>query len=82
MNMAYIRKTYDVPARRGGRVAYIDSNPNGDGDIKIKGTITGSHCSYLRIRLDGESRSRLYHPNWNIEYLSDGAARSAGGDDA
>jgi len=67
--MQYIRKTYGVPAKRGGRVAYIDNNPNGDGDIKIMGTITGSRDAHLRIRLDGDRFSRNYHPTYNIEYL-------------
>lgn len=58
--MDYIRKYYNVPAKRGGRVEF-EGRP---------GTITGSVNGYLRIRLDGENRSRRYHPTWEIKYLN------------
>ncbi len=56
--MDYIRKAYGVPAKRGGRV-------NCEGR---HGVITGTRGPYLRIRIDGEKASRLYHPTWNIAY--------------
>jgi hypothetical protein len=59
--MEYIRKYYNVPAKRGGRVDY-------QGRL---GIITGSVNGYLRIRLDGEKHSRRYHPTWKIKYLSE-----------
>jgi len=58
--MDYIRRTYQVPAKRGGRIKY-------KGKL---GTITGSRGGYLRIRLDGESWINSYHPTFAIEYLS------------
>jgi hypothetical protein len=68
MTIDYIRKTYGVPAKRGGRVTYRDSNPNGDGDIEVKGTITGARDGHIRVRLDGDTFSRNYHPTWQIRY--------------
>ncbi len=59
MSMDYIRKTYDVPAKRGMRVC-------ADGD---NGVITGSSGTYLLIRLDGEKTSNRYHPTWFMQYL-------------
>lgn len=56
--MEYIRVTYGVPAKRGARVKYGGA----------PGIITGALSGYLRIRLDGENRSKLYHPTWNLEY--------------
>ncbi len=57
--MGYIRKAYGVLARRGLRVIAIGK----------PGVITGSRGAYLRIKLDGERRSRKYHPIWEIDYL-------------
>jgi hypothetical protein len=57
--MDYIRAAYGVPAKRGGRIQYR-------GQL---GTITGADGGYLRIRLDGEKRSKRFHPTWLIEYL-------------
>lgn len=59
--MAYIRRTYNVPAKRGVRVRHA-----GHGD----GVIVGSRGQCLRVRLDGENRSRTYHPTWAMEYLT------------
>ena len=61
MSLAQIRITRNVPAKRGGRV-FVRSR-------KMFGTITGSFGGYIRIRLDGEKRSRIYHPTWTISYL-------------
>lgn len=63
MSIAYIRKRYGVPAKRGGRVLF-DGKP---------GVITGTSAARLRIRLDGEKRSEIYHPTWLIAY-TDGAS--------
>jgi len=66
MGIAFIRKTYGVPAKVGARVEYCSTaGPR-------KGTITGTRYATLRIRLDGEKRSGLYHPKWNIRYLPEG----------
>lgn len=61
-NMEYIRKTYGVPARRGMRVI-------ADGK---EGIITGAKCDCrIRIRLDGYSSSRPWHPTWHMKYFDD-----------
>lgn len=67
MSLEYIRKTYSVPAYRGGRILF----DHGDGGGKCKGTITGSRGQYLTVRLDHSERSRpiTLHPTWNVEYL-------------
>ena len=65
MSMDYIRTTYGVPAKRGGRIAY------GFEGIGLRtGTIIGARGAYLRIRLDGEKVARNYHPDWNMIYLT------------
>lgn len=58
MSMAYIRRHYGVPAKRGMRVTAL-------GD---PGVITGSNDARLRIRLDGHRHAGLYHPTWRITY--------------
>lgn len=64
MSMKYIRDTYGVPAKRGMRVVLVED----DGRRRTGGTITGAKNAYLCVRLDGERRTRLYHPNHDIEY--------------
>lgn len=65
MSMAYIRKWYGVPAKRGMRVRY-----NGEGKLKAElGTITSACNLRLRIRLDGHKRSYIFHPTYGLEYL-------------
>jgi len=63
MSLQYIRDTYGVPAKRGGRVEYT---PNGN---RTRGTITGSSGQYLRVRLDGSKHSGRFHPTWEMRYL-------------
>ena len=58
--MEYIRKYYKVPAKRGCKVI-ANGKP---------GIITGSRGAHLRIRIDGEKGSRIYHPTWRMKYLS------------
>lgn len=62
--MAYIRRMYSVPAKRGGRVEYLAS----DGE-RMRGVIVGTKGALLRVRLDGARRSGLYHPTWHLVYL-------------
>ena len=68
MSLPFIRKTYNVPAKRGGRVRYTD----GDGVI-WNGAITSACGARLRILVDdrvpGYRGRMLLHPTWNIEYL-------------
>lgn len=63
MSMEYIRRTYNVPARRGCRIM---TKYHGK---YVKGVITGStNASWLRVRLDGERKSRTFHPD-GVAYL-------------
>jgi len=59
--MEYIRKFYDVPAKRGGRVVF-----DGRG-----GTIVSARNAHLRIRPDDGGRILLCHPTWRMEYLKE-----------
>ena len=63
MSMERIRKLYNVPAKRGGRVAY-----RGDGFMHL-GTIRSAKGLHLRIKLDMEKITYLFHPTWELEYL-------------
>jgi hypothetical protein len=58
--MEYIRKFYNVPAKRGARIIYGAS---------WYGTIVGSKGAYLRIRMDGENKIKSYHPTYLITYI-------------
>lgn len=75
MSMAYIRQTYGVPAKRGARVEYT-------GEISPTiGTVTGSEGARLRIRMDGEPHTGIYHPTWELRYLpATQAERDQGGE--
>jgi hypothetical protein len=66
MSMEYIRKHYDVPAKRGGRVRFT---PDGNRYLACEGVIVGSRGAYLRIRMGEEKRSGIYHPTYDLEYL-------------
>ena len=37
------------------------------------GVITGAHNQYIRVRLDGEKQSKIYHPTDGIVYKKGGA---------
>ena len=65
MSMQYIRDTYNVPAKRGGRVIYAGSGKD------VGGVITGTRGGCLRIRLDGDKFSCKFHPTWKIKYLTE-----------
>lgn len=68
MSMAYIRRTYGVPARRGGRLTYTDS----DGvkfHCTIKSATTSGHLMVLvDDRIPGYRGRMKLHPTWNVEY--------------
>jgi len=61
--MSYIRRYYNVPAKRGGRVLYTGWR------TPLYGTIKSARGGYLRILLDGDTRTGSFHPTWEIEYL-------------
>lgn len=58
MSLQYIRDTYRVPAKRGGRVEF-QGRP---------GTITSTDGARLRVRLDGDRRNVILHPTWEVTY--------------
>lgn len=62
--MDWIRRSYNVPARIGGRVIYAG------GKERQYGTILGAKNGRLLIRLDGAAKTGFYHPTWNLEYLA------------
>ena len=57
--MEYIRKTYGVPAKRGGRVELRG----------VSATIKSAQGGRLRILKDGEKHIVIVHPTWEIKYL-------------
>lgn len=63
MSMSYIRESYGVPARKGGRVTWSPSV-----GVQMTGIIVGTRAQYLRVRFDGEKVARTLHPTWSIEY--------------
>lgn len=63
MGLAYVRKTYGVSAKRGGRVEYT-----GAGYPEF-GTICGASGAHLSIRLDGKKHAMPFHPTWKLRYL-------------
>jgi hypothetical protein len=67
MSMAWVRKNYRVPAKRGGRVEYT-----GEGKPEL-GTIRSASGGYVHIQLDGVKRTMPFHPTWELRYL-DGSA--------
>ncbi len=69
MTAEYVRSTYRVPAKRGGRVEYRLER----GGV-LRGVIT-SATHYVRIRFDGETRSRTLHPKEHGLVYLDGEAK-------
>lgn len=70
MSMDYVRKTYGVPAKRGGRIRFTgDCEP-------IEGTIL-SATHRLRVRFDGSKARVWLHPTWCVEYLDSTPAGAA-----
>lgn len=63
MSLSYIQDYYGVPAKIGQRVT-AHGKP---------GVITGAHNQYIRVRLDGEKQSKIYHPTNGIVYEKGGA---------
>lgn len=72
--MEYIRRTYGVPAKRGMRIEYMSGR---DYEL-MDGTIVGSKGGYLRIRLDGNRHSGLFHPTYNLVYFTPNGRHSTG----
>lgn len=72
MSMATIRRQYKVPAKRGGRLCFTDTN-----GVKFFCTIKSARDGHLRVLVDdrvlGYRGRMLLHPTWNVEYLEGGA---------
>jgi hypothetical protein len=77
MSMAWVRKYYSVPAKRGGRVEYTAKW--NDQTRSRFGTIRSASNGRLNIQLDGEKHASQFHPTWELRYLtpSTGAQDSA-----
>ena len=65
MSMEYIRKTYGVPAKRGGNILFRKCIH----DLPAKGVIVGARGQYLRVRFVGNLGIYSLHPTWMVEYL-------------
>lgn len=63
MSIEYIRETYKVPAKIGGRVRYTGSA------CAMLGTITGTRSAHIIVKLDEKEDARPFHPTWEMEYL-------------
>lgn len=72
MSLDYIRRIYNVPAYRGGRVRYT-------GDGEQYGTICSASGGHINIRLDGRKFSQPFHPTWKLEYLEEDRSAHPGG---
>lgn len=74
MSFQYIRRYYDVPAKRGMRVAWDTSKGT------RMGTIT-SATAYVHIRFDDSKHSVPLHPKEDgLRYLTDEQATGGDGD--
>ena len=63
MSLEYIREHYHVPAHRGKRVAILDVRGHKtDVTGLLQGHITSAPGTYIRGLLDGETKSKIYHP--------------------
>ena len=68
-HMEYIRSCYGVPAKRGGRIKFTDSD-----ETIWFGRITSARNGHLKMlpddRVKGCKTRLILHPTWNIEYLT------------
>lgn len=63
MSMEWIRKNYNVPAKRGMRIEYSGGrNPE-------YGVVRSASGGYLKIQLDGYKHTLTFHPTWKLRYL-------------
>lgn len=69
MSMDYIRRTYQVPAKRGARVQFTYAAQ------AVQGTIVGTRGHYLRVRWDESGLTHSMHPTWMLVYLKTPDAR-------
>lgn len=68
MTLAYIRKTYDVPAKRGARIEWTDERGQ-----KWVGRVVGPSGDGARLKVqfdvNGKRRRSILHPTDNVRYL-------------
>jgi hypothetical protein len=64
MSMAYIRKYYNVPAKRGTHIKFTDFN-----GVTWLGLIKSARDSRLRVKFYGLRETATLHPTWNIVYM-------------
>lgn len=58
MSVEYIRRVYEVPAKRGMRVT-VNGKP---------GVIASFRGAYIMVRFDGAKHSVPCHPQWEVQY--------------
>jgi hypothetical protein len=58
VSLAYIRQQYGVPAHRGRRITVQGK----------RAVIAGASGALLRVRIDGDLQTRLYHPIDEVVY--------------
>jgi hypothetical protein len=63
VSLEYIAKTYNVPATRGRRITFHDTD-----DRKREGVIIGSRDQYLRVHFAEDNKVRHLHPTWRVTY--------------
>lgn len=64
MSIRQIRDSYGVPAKRGGRIEFLDTNGH-----CWTGVIRSARDCRIRVQLDGLKRVSTLHPTWNVRYL-------------
>jgi len=68
MSLKYIRQTYGVTEKRGGRIRFTDQN-NG----VWNGVIKSAKGARIRVLVDGRipgyGGRLILHPTWTVEYL-------------
>jgi len=62
--MEYIRKTYGVTAKRGGKVKFVTRS----GTVWL-GHIRSAENGRLRVKFEGMDYVSTIDPVWNLEYL-------------
>lgn len=67
MTMAYIRRFYGVPCRLGARIRLLWPDP----DQPRMATVVAARDARIVVRVDGERRTHLLHPEWRIEWTPD-----------
>lgn len=66
MSMKYIRDRYGVPAKRGARIRFTDSN-----GVQWIGRVKSAPGHRIHVAFPEFPRgTAILHPTWNVEYLS------------